>query len=103
MAEYKAQRFSSFMIGLAIMVSGSCALAAVGKVSRSCAPFGAQESITVDWTFTPHQLWTASQHYRNGAFFIQPILQSARVISVVGKPPGVPMPAILEANFGMVS
>lgn len=53
---------------MAVLANWSSAHAAVGKVSRSCAPFGAQESITVDWTFTPHQLWTASSHYRNGSF-----------------------------------
>lgn len=41
---------------------------ALGIVSRSCLAAGAQESISVDWGFTPHWLWTASQHYRNGAF-----------------------------------
>lgn len=40
--------------------------AAPGRVSRSCAPLGAQESITVDWTFASRWYWTASQHYRNG-------------------------------------
>jgi hypothetical protein len=41
---------------------------AVGIVSRSCAAAGAQESISVDWGLVPHTLWTASSHYRNGAF-----------------------------------
>lgn len=40
----------------------------LGKVSRSCAPATAQESISVDWGFVSHSLWTASSHYRNGAF-----------------------------------
>lgn len=41
---------------------------ALGTVSRSCAPFGAQESVTVDWLFQRHTLWTSSSHYRNGIF-----------------------------------
>jgi hypothetical protein len=41
---------------------------ALGIVSRSCATFGAQESISVDWGFNKFTLWTASSHYRNGAF-----------------------------------
>lgn len=41
---------------------------ALGVVSRSCVGFGAQESITVDWGFKSYMLWTASSHYRNGAF-----------------------------------
>jgi hypothetical protein len=41
---------------------------ALGIVSRSCAPAGAQESITVDWGFVVYSLWTASSHYANGAF-----------------------------------
>ena len=41
---------------------------ALGIVSRSCAPLGAQESVTVDWTFKKYMLWTASTHYRNGMF-----------------------------------
>lgn len=39
---------------------------ALGIVSRSCAPVGAQESISVDWGFVRYNLWTASSHYRNG-------------------------------------
>lgn len=41
---------------------------ALGFVSRSCAPFGAQESISVDWGLKNYWLWTASSHYRNGIF-----------------------------------
>lgn len=41
---------------------------ALGVVSRSCLAAGAQESITVDWSFKSSMLWTASEHYRNGAF-----------------------------------
>ncbi|WP_124382788.1 hypothetical protein [Ralstonia sp. SET104] len=51
---------------IAISLSQTCH--ALGVVSRSCLPAGAQESITVDWGFKPHQLWTASEHHRNGAF-----------------------------------
>ena len=40
----------------------------LGIVSRSCLAAGAQESISVDWGFKPYWLWTASSHYRNGAF-----------------------------------
>jgi hypothetical protein len=52
---------------LALLVSSQNSFS-LGIVSRSCAPFGAQDSITVDWGFTPYLLWTASQHFRNGAF-----------------------------------
>jgi hypothetical protein len=41
---------------------------ALGIVSRSCLLAGAQESISVDWSFTPYLLWTASTHFYNGAF-----------------------------------
>ena len=41
-------------------------VSAQGIVSRSCLPFGAQESVTVDWGFRRYWLWTASSHYRNG-------------------------------------
>lgn len=41
---------------------------ALGIVSRSCGPVGAQESVTVDWHFRPHYLKTFSIHYRNGGF-----------------------------------
>lgn len=41
---------------------------ALGRVSRSCLAAGAQESISVDWGFNPYLLWTASEHYRNGAW-----------------------------------
>jgi len=68
MVKSKTLKFISLSIYLATMVNGTSALAAIGKVSRSCAPAGAQESITVDWTFTPHQFWTASSHYKDGAF-----------------------------------
>ncbi|WP_247537609.1 hypothetical protein [Ralstonia pseudosolanacearum] len=58
---------TKLVAGLAtILFSQACN--AVGIVSRSCLPAGAQESITVDWGFQPHQLWTASEHHRNGAF-----------------------------------
>ncbi len=40
--------------------------AAPGWVSRSCAPVGAQESITVDWTYQSNRYWTSSNHYRGG-------------------------------------
>ena len=39
---------------------------ALGIVSRSCAAVGAQESISVDWSFQKFTLWTASTHYRAG-------------------------------------
>jgi len=56
------------LIALAIAWSASPAAHALGIVSRSCAPVGAQESVTVDWHFRPHYLWTTSTHYRNGVF-----------------------------------
>ncbi|MCU7937527.1 MAG: hypothetical protein KZQ99_22165 [Candidatus Thiodiazotropha sp. (ex Dulcina madagascariensis)] len=58
----------SMLLGLTTLASTQNAFSAPGKVSRSCAPFGAQESVTVDWTFQPHSLWTASQHFKNGSF-----------------------------------
>jgi hypothetical protein len=39
---------------------------ALGIVSRSCAPLGTHESITVDWHFQPHYLKTVSFHYLSG-------------------------------------
>jgi len=68
MMKSKTLKFTSLAIFIAILANESIAFAGIGKVSRSCAPFGAQESITVDWTFTPHQFWTASSHYKDGAF-----------------------------------
>jgi hypothetical protein len=61
-------------IALAASVAPS-AFAALGKVSRSCLPAGAQESITVDWGFVPWWTWTASYHYRNGVLLHSVISQ----------------------------
>jgi hypothetical protein len=59
--------FSKRLAACALVLSALAPpVQALGIVSRSCAPFGAQESITVDWHFSPHYLWTASIHYRNG-------------------------------------
>jgi hypothetical protein len=52
-------------VGISIATPNASAL---GIVSRSCLPAGAQESITVDWGFNYYWLWTASSHYRNGAW-----------------------------------
>src|SRR5690606_397342 len=59
---------------LGLAASGSYAQ---GIVSRSCIGAGAQESITVDWSFKNHLLWTASEHFRNGVFL--------HAINTVGK------------------
>lgn len=63
----KARRIIMFLsiIGATSIFPGSNVFA-LGIVSRSCAPAGAQESISVDWGFVPYDLWTASSHYRNG-------------------------------------
>ena len=55
------------LFGLAVFAASQNTYS-LGIVSRSCAPVGAQESISVDWSFNSHLLWTASQHYKDGAF-----------------------------------
>jgi hypothetical protein len=49
------------------MTFAMCDANALGIVSRSCLAAGAQESISVDWAYKSYTLWTASEHYRNGA------------------------------------
>lgn len=56
------------VIGAAMILSYAQTGHALGRVSRSCLAAGAQESISVDWGFKPYLLWTASEHYRNGAW-----------------------------------
>lgn len=56
------------LVASAIALGAASNAQALGIVSRSCAAFGAQESISVDWGFNKFTLWTASSHYRNGAF-----------------------------------
>ncbi|WP_141111242.1 hypothetical protein [Chromobacterium haemolyticum] len=57
----------SLVCGVFLLVF-SINVEALGIVSRSCAPFGAQESISVDWSGRSYSLWTASSHYRNGTW-----------------------------------
>ncbi len=61
-------RSKSLCVFITAFAAGIPALSysAPGFVSRSCLPVGAQESITVDWTFRQDLYWTASAHYKNG-------------------------------------
>ena len=65
-------RVPFFTALLACALAPGLVIAAPGIVSRSCLPAGAQESITVDWTFTVDRYWTASEHYRNGVLLHVP-------------------------------
>ena len=58
----------TFALAAIVLIFASQNSHALGIVSRSCLPAGAQESVTVDWGFKPYLLWTASAHYRNGTF-----------------------------------
>ncbi|HWW06520.1 hypothetical protein [Collimonas sp.] len=73
---------SPLSVILATSIPMSSALA-LGIVSRSCAPAGAQESISVDWGFKKNLLWTASSHYRNGA-----ILHTTNTVNNAGSQNG---------------
>lgn len=46
------RKLSGFMVFVVALLGAVQSVQAVGIVSRSCLPAGAQESVTVDWTFS---------------------------------------------------
>jgi hypothetical protein len=68
MRSLKTKRVAALLVATIALSAAASDASALGIVSRSCAGFGAQESISVDWGFNKFTLWTASSHYRNGAF-----------------------------------
>ncbi len=66
------RKLSSFMVFVVALLGAVQSVQAVGIVSRSCLPAGAQESVTVDWTFSKDWYWTGSDHFRNGALLHTP-------------------------------
>lgn len=64
--EIKFFKIIKFIFGIVLSAYMMSDANALGVVSRSCLPAGAQESITVDWGFKKYMLWTASGHYRDG-------------------------------------
>lgn len=65
---------TSFLLSAIFTSTSSYAL---GWFSRSCLAAGAQESITLEYSFNWQTMWTASSHYKNGAFL--------HTINTVGK------------------